>query len=185
MYPYSPRSFLLINNNGTYEDVTEIWNSKLQYLGMVTDFIFSDIDRDNKPDLIIVGEWENIKVFRNTGISFTEISSEYDFSKLSGWWYSIANGDFNNDGQLDYLIGNIGENIKFKASEKEPFHIFTNDFDNSGDQDIVLSYYYNGELVPSRGRECSSGDMPFITENAKRIKNLQNPLWRTFMVQIN
>ena len=170
VYPYSPRSFLLINNNGTYEDVTESWNSKLKYLGMVTDFIFSDIDRDNKPDLIIVGEWENIKVFRNTGNSFAEASSEYDFSKLSGWWYSIASGDFNNDGQLDYLVGNIGENIKFKASEKEPFHIFTNDFDNSGDQDIVLSYYYNGELVPSRGRECSSGDMPFITEKCKTYK---------------
>ena len=96
VYPYSPRSFLLINNNGTYEDVTESWNSKLKHLGMVTDFVFSDIDRDSKPDLIIVGEWENIKVFSNTGKSFTEISSEYDFSKLSGWWYSIASGDFNN-----------------------------------------------------------------------------------------
>ena len=170
LYPYSPRSFLLINNNGVYEDLTENWNPKLTHLGMVTDFLFCDIDSDSKKDLIIVGEWENIKVFLNTGSAFIEASDQYDFSELSGWWYSIASGDFNNDNKLDFLVGNIGENIKFKASNKEPFHIFTNDFDNSGDQDIVLSYYYNGELVPSRGRECSSGDMPFITEKCKTYK---------------
>jgi len=170
LYPYSPKSFLLINQNGVYVDQTEKWNPKLTQLGMVTDFVFSDINDDNNKDLIIVGEWETIKVFINQGDSYLDASSNYNFSKLSGWWYSIESGDFNNDNKPDYVVGNIGENIKFKASEKEPFHIFTNDFDNSGDQDIVLSYYYNGELVPSRGRECSSGDMPFITSKCKSYK---------------
>ena len=72
---------------------------------------------------------------------------------------------------MDYLLGNIGKNIKYKASEEKPFHIYTNDFDKTGDQDIVLSYYYKGQKVPARGRECSSGEMPFVTSKCKTYQD--------------
>jgi len=171
-YPYSPKSYILINENGKYIDKSNDWlGEDLSFIGMVTDFVFTDLNNDQLSDLVIVGEWMSVKAILNKGNSFTDVSSEYGFDKLKGWWYSIEQADFNNDGKIDFLLGNIGKNIKFKASMKKPFHIYTNDFDETGDQDIVLSYYYKGEQVPSRGRECSSGEMPFITSQCKTYQD--------------
>ncbi len=171
-YPYSPKSYILINENGKYIDKSNDWLGEgLSSIGMVTDFVFTDLNNDQLSDLVIVGEWMSVKALLNKGNSFTDVSSEYGFDKLKGWWYSIEQADFNNDGKMDFLLGNIGENIKYKASIKKPFHIYTNDFDETGDQDIVLSYYYKGEKVPARGRECSSGEMPFITSQCKTYQD--------------
>jgi len=171
-YPYSPKSYILINENGKYIDKSNDWLGEgLSSIGMVTDFVFTDLNNDQLSDLVIVGEWMSVKALLNKGNSFTDVSSEYGFDKLKGWWYSIAQADFNNDGKIDFLLGNIGENIKFKATEENPFHIYTNDFDKSGDQDIVLSYIYKGKKVPSRGRECSSAEMPFITSQCKTYQD--------------
>ena len=171
-YPYSPKSYILINENGKYIDKSNDWlGEDLSFIGMVTDFVFTDLNNDQLSDLVIVGEWMSVTALLNKGNSFTDVSSEYGFDKLKGWWYSIEQADFNNDGKIDFLLGNIGKNIKFKASMKKPFHIYTNDFDETGDQDIVLSYYYKGEQVPSRGRECSSGEMPFITSQCKTYQD--------------
>ena len=171
-YPYSPKSYILINDNGKFVDKTSSWFSEndLSKIGMVTDFLFTNLNEDNYQDLIIVGEWMPILSFTNTGNKFISTQNN-NFNKLKGWWYSIEQGDFNKDGVADYLFGNIGKNIKFKATNDKPFHIYTNDFDNTGDQDIVLSYYYNGKKVPSRGRECSSGEIATVTETCKTYKD--------------
>lgn len=172
-YPYSPKSYLLINDNGKYTDQTKSWfsNTDIAKLGMITDFVFTDLNNDQRYDLVLVGEWMPILCFLNTGQNFVNESSAYGFDKLKGWWYSVEQGDFNEDGRPDFLFGNIGRNVKFKASNKKPFHIYTNDFDNTGDEDIVLSYYYNGKKVPSRGRECSSGEIPLVTKKCKTYKD--------------
>ncbi|MFK7810678.1 MAG: hypothetical protein AB8F74_22915, partial [Saprospiraceae bacterium] len=80
------------------------------------------------------------------------------------WWWSIAEGDFDKDGDMDYLIGNLGKNTKFKASEEKPFMIYGNDFDENGTNDVVLANHSGEDVVPVRGRECSSQQMPFIAE---------------------
>ena len=81
---------------------------------------------------------------------------------LTGWWWSIKGGDFDNDGDTDYIAGNLGLNYKYKANENETFDIYVNDFDNNQKNDIVLSYYNDGEKFPVRGRECSSQQIPGI-----------------------
>jgi hypothetical protein len=96
------------------------------------------------------------------GKSFENVSSRYDLEDTRGWWFSIAEADFDKDGDMDYLVGNLGENYKYKASETETFDIYFNDFDNNRTKDIVLSYYNEGEQYPLRGRECSSQQMPAI-----------------------
>ena len=130
---------------------------------MVTDATFSDFDSDGDEDLIVVGEWMSITIFKNTNgkLQKEKIAS---LEKTKGLWFSIAADDIDNDGDIDYFAGNLGLNAKFKANNKKEFHIFCDDFDNSGTYDIVLSNKYNGVLVPARGKECSTQQMPFVSE---------------------
>jgi len=162
-YPFAPESYTLINENGKFYDRTNSLAPELSRIGMVTDATFSDFDSDGDEDLIVVGEWMSITIFKNTNgkLQKEKIAS---LEKTKGLWFSIAADDIDNDGDIDYFAGNLGLNAKFKANNKKEFHIFCDDFDNSGTYDIVLSNKYNGVLVPARGKECSTQQMPFVSE---------------------
>ena len=163
-YPLPASSYLLQNENGIYKDVSSTFCEEFEAFGMVTDAIWIDVNDDGKDDLITVGEWEQINLFINESKVFINASEEYGLSNLKGWWYSIGAGDFDGDGDIDLVAGNLGLNTKFSATEEKPFHVYANDFDGSGSLDIVLSNDYNGKLVPVRGKECSSEQMPFIKD---------------------
>lgn len=162
-YPFPATSFLLINNNGKFENVTLSLAPEINEIGMVTDASFSDYDNDGDKDLIIIGEWMNITILNNEGGVFTKQAIP-SIENTLGMWFTIEADDIDNDGDVDYLIGNLGLNSKFKANEKKEFHVFCDDFDNNGSYDVVLSNKYNGVLVPSRGKECSSQQMPFVSQ---------------------
>lgn len=159
-YPKSPQSYLLINEGGKYKDKTSIFNSSLQRSGMITDAAFVDVDQDDKLDLITVGEWAPITVWKNDG---KQLIAE-PIEDTEGWWFSISADDLDSDGDMDLIAGNIGLNHKFKAEIDKPFHIYFDDFDNTGSQDIVLAFHSDDKMFPVRGRDCSSEQMPFITE---------------------
>lgn len=161
-YPYPTRSMLLQNEGGSFKDVTQNWAASLENIGMVSDACFSDIDNDQDLDLLMVGEWMGLVILENEGNAFS--SRNMSGITGSGWWYSISEADFNNDGYPDYVLGNLGLNNKFEAKKDRNFHVFCSDFDNSGNLDIVLSKEKSGKLLPVRGRECSSQQMPFIKE---------------------
>ena len=161
-YPYADTSYILENNKGIFKDITENKAPKLSNIGMVTDAIWTDYDNDSQTDLIVVGEWMEITFFKNVNGQFT--LQENVIPNSSGWWNSIKGADFDNDGDIDYIVGNLGLNYKYKASVNEPFEVFSTDFDDNGTNDIVLGYYNNENLFPLRGRECSSNQMPFIKE---------------------
>tara|TARA_A100000171_G_C2138103_1_gene152083 strand:- start:274 stop:3624 length:3351 start_codon:yes stop_codon:yes gene_type:complete len=163
-YPVAPQSYLLENKKGIFEDKTTQLAPKLQYAGMVTSSVWSDIDQDGKKDILVVGEWMGIKAFVNSEDGFVDKSESFGLTNTTGWWYSIAKGDFDNDGDEDFIVGNVGSNNKFHPSEKKPLHIFSNDFDANGTLDIVLSKLYQGNLTPVRGKECSTQQMPFLEE---------------------
>lgn len=162
-YPFAPQSYILINTNGTFSDKTNVVAPLLSTIGMVTDAIFSDYDADGDEDLIIVGEWMPITIFENVNGKL-EYKEHESIKNTEGLWFSIAGNDIDNDGDIDYFLGNLGKNTKYKASAAKPFHVFCDDFDNSGTYDIVLTSNYKGTLVPARGRECSSQQMPFIKD---------------------
>ena len=172
-YPRYAASTLLRNNQGVLEDVTDQVIPDLKNFGMINDVLITDFDTDGLDDIITVGEWTNIGFFKNMGGQFKMVS-DLGFSNENGWWFSINETDVNNDGLKDYLVGNVGLNIKFKANKKKPFKIFANDFDDNGTPDIVLSKKYNGEFVPVRGRECSSQQMPFIKDKFKTYNEFAN-----------
>lgn len=169
-YPYSPESYILINNNGRFENQTETIAPELKSIGMVTDADFSDFDGDGDDDLIVVGEWMPITIFESLNGKFS-LNTSTSLNDTEGSWFSIESHDIDNDGDLDYFVGNLGKNTKFKASSDKPFEVFCDDFDSSGTYDIVLTSNYQNELVPSRGRECSSQQMPFILDKFPTYKD--------------
>lgn len=163
-YPFAERSFLLQNDGGKFTDVTEENAPELVNIGMVNDALWSDFNGDGLKDLIVVGEWMPLQFFENKGGRLTNASAEMGLKHTEGWWFSIAEGDFNKDGRMDYAFGNLGLNSKFKASEYKPFEVFADDFDGTGTTDIVLATNYGGNRFPVRGRECTSEQMPFVAE---------------------
>ena len=138
--------------------------------GLVTDAIWTDFNNDSISDLIVVGEWMAPTFYENKDGKLNNVSEAAGTADIKGWWYSIEAADIDNDGDLDLICGNLGKNSKFKASYKKPFNVFSTDFDQNGTCDIVLSKEYNGKLVPTRGRQCSSEQMPFIKEKFPTYK---------------
>ena len=158
-YPNPASSMLLINDNGQLSNKTESLSPQLLNLGMVTDAIWSDYDNDSDLDLIVVGEWMPITIFENNNGSLSKLEME-DFKSSYGWWFSIEQGDFDNDGDMDYIAGNLGLNYKYKTNSDKPFDVYYNDFDANGNADIVLGYYNKEKHYPLRGFSCSSEQIP-------------------------
>ncbi len=171
-YPMAASSYILENtskeNKVNFENVTEKVAPTLTNLGMATSAIITDFNNDSWQDIIIVGEWMSIKIFKNNKGVFKEVSEQMGLSKnTTGWWWSIAQGDFDKDGDIDYILGNNGLNYKYKASEDETFDIYVKDFDKNQKEDIVLSYYNKGKQYPVRGKQCSTEQIPGIKNKFK------------------
>jgi hypothetical protein len=166
-YTFPADSYLLLNENGTFKKATPERAPALQKIGMVTDAVFSDINKDGQDDLMIVGEWMDIKILINYDGSFIDKSSEFGLENTRGIWWSITAADLDGDGDDDYVLGNLGKNNKFKASKEHPFKVYANDFDDNGTNDVVLAKFYKDDYVPLRGRECTSQQMPYIGEKFK------------------
>ena len=169
-YPFPPQSIILINENGKFADKTKQIAPDLTHIGMITDASFSDFDQDGDEDLIVVGEWMPITIFENKKGKLIQKKLP-SLDKTTGLWFSLAAKDLDNDGDLDFLVGNLGLNSKYKSNSKKTFQIYCDDFDQSGTYDIVLTSNYHGALVPARGKECSSQQMPFI---AKKFPTYQS-----------
>ncbi|WP_161992002.1 FG-GAP-like repeat-containing protein [Flagellimonas algicola] len=170
-YPKSGRSYLLENKNGRYKDVTHDIAPEMISPGMVTDAVWSDYNNDGWMDLVLVGEWMPITIFENRGDDFVKIDDDPVLNNSSGWWFNITEADINRDGTVDYIVGNLGENYKYKTTAKDPFRLYSKDFDDNGSLDIVLSYVENDTLYPLRGRSCSSQQIPAIKEKFKDYRS--------------
>ena len=163
-YPFPVDSYLLRNDNGRFTDVTDQLAPQLRKLGMVTDAVWTDFDKDGLVDLFVVGEWMPVTCFKNEGEKFTNVTDQLGLDGKTGWWSSIIAADIDNDGDQDFIAGNIGSNNKFSPTEEKPLYVYCNDFDDNGTMDIVLSKKYKGNKVPVRGKECSSQQMPFVSQ---------------------
>jgi enediyne biosynthesis protein E4 len=164
-YPLPPRSYLLRNDSrqavrnksdtgskseARFTDVTKELCPQLSDIGMVTAALWTDYDNDGWTDLIIAGEFMPITFLKNTSGKFRNPKSE--IANSSGWWNSITAGDFDNDGDIDYVAGNLGLNSRHRASVKEPLCIYAKDYDKNGLIDPVMCYYVNGinYIYPTR-----------------------------------
>jgi hypothetical protein len=156
-YPLAPESYLLENTSNIkniktalFKDITP---AELKNIGMVTAALWTDYDNDSWMDLMLVGEFMPITIFKNNkGKLFTKINVP-ELLNTNGWWNSLTGGDFDNDGDIDYVLGNLGLNSKLKASVNQPVMVCAKDFDDNGTMDALLTAY-NGNreyLIHPRG----------------------------------
>ncbi len=163
-YGYDASSSLYVNEGGKLFLAKE-QNELFHEIGMVTDAVWTDYDQDQDLDLMIVGEWMPLTIYKNDNGKLSKYDGDEAWKNTSGWWNDVEIADIDGDGDDDYIAGNLGLNLKFKASKDEPFKLFTKDFDGNGTHDVYLGYYdQDGTLYPVRGRQCSSEQMPFIKE---------------------
>lgn len=143
-YPQAANSFILENRGGLFIDVTAQVCKSLVKPGMITDALWTDFDNDGKIDLITTGEWMPVNIYRNVGDNFEKVE-QTGIADRTGWWNSLASGDFDNDGDIDYIAGNLGLNSSFKASPSEPMTILAKDLNRDGKIDPMIFCFMKGE----------------------------------------
>jgi hypothetical protein len=166
-YPLAPRSALLANRGGKFEDVTDAIAPGLRAVGMVTSALWTDVDDDGWPDLLLTLEWGHVKYFHNNqGQGFEDWTERAGFASAgTGWWTSIAAADFNGDGRPDYVVGNVGLNTQYHADPEHPALLFYGDFKGDGDQPQIVEAYYEGDrLYPWRSKVDLSASIPAISK---------------------
>ena len=159
-YAVPASSALWINQGGRFVDNTLAAAPFLKKFGMVTDAVADDVDGDGDQDLMVVGEWMAPTLLSNDGKG--KLTATTIDAVGAGLWWTIEKGDFDQDGDRDFILGNLGWNNKFSGSKETKLEIYSADFDKSGDYDVVLANLKQGQELPVRGRECTSEEMPFI-----------------------
>jgi len=163
-YGINPPSTLLKNDGrggGHFTDETARVAPELARVGMVTDALWVDVDHDGRLDLVVVGEWMPITVFRNTGTKLERLPVR-GLEHTSGWWNRIITADFNGDGRPDFVVGNLGLNSRLHASTTEPARMYVKDFDRSGFPEQMLTLYENGKSVPLALRDELTNALPYL-----------------------
>jgi hypothetical protein len=141
-YGETPRSYLLQNDGkGHFTDVTPQYAPDLATIGMVKNTALTDLDKDGDQDLLVAVEWDGVFAFMNEGKSF----KKQILTDRKGWWQFITPCDFDNDGDLDLLLGNLGQNTRLKASPEQPVRMYYNDYDGNGQKEQILTYYLQGK----------------------------------------
>ncbi len=169
-YPYAPKSALLANRGGRFEDVTDAIAPALRKVGLVSSAVWSDVDGDGWPDLLVALEWGPVKCFHNeAGQSLVDWTQKLGFySAGAGWWNSIATADFNGDGRPDFAVGNLGLNTPYRADASHPALLFSGDFTGDGGLQLVEAYYEGEKLYPWRTRKDLGAAVPSILKRYPR-----------------
>ena len=179
-YPWNyprPTSCILLRNdskngNAKFTDVTQLLAPALAGIGMVCDAVWSDYDKDGWMDLLIVGEWMPLKFLKNDHGKFIDVTPGSGISDKSGWWSSVTKGDFDNDGDDDFIVGNLGENSFYKASDKYPVAVYATDFYTKGTMQCIMTLYLKdtagGTLkeFTAHGRDDVVDQLPFIKKRS-------------------
>ena len=149
-FPYSDKSYLLRNdsNNGQvrFTDVTATVCPELQEPGMVSDALWTDFNNDHLPDLLLACEWMPLKIFENQAGKLKEITATSGLENYLGWWNSLAAADFDQDGDIDYVAGNFGENLYYQCTSEQPIRVYGKDWDKNGMIDPLISCYWQDSL---------------------------------------
>ena len=164
IYGINPKHYLLENDgHGKFRDVTEAKAYKFRDMGMVTDAVWQDLDNDGLKDLVVVGQWMAPVIYHNSGHGLSPVATSLD--TLSGWWNAVSVADLNNDGKMDMVFGNRGDNTYLKASRSAPIKMFVNDFDNNGSIEQIITRYTEGKDKPIALKRELTAQIPHLLKN--------------------
>ena len=173
-YPLSDKPSFLENKNRKYVNTIDTKFDNISNLKMINEVIATDFDNDGDKDIIAVGEWMPITFYENKDNKFY-LKTIDGISDMNGWFQTITASDLDKDGNMDYVIGNWGKNNKFHPTKDKPLHIYADYFDANSSFDIALSKVSKtGDLLPVRGKECSSQQTPFLNQKVKTFKEFAN-----------
>jgi hypothetical protein len=160
-YGYSPKSYLLVNNGkGQFADRTQAIAPDLREAGMLTEAIWADIDKDGDQDLTVVGDWMPIKMFENQKGKFTLI--ENGLEELTGFWSGLTAGDFDQDGDMDFVVGNLGTNTKLRKQVDGKLRMLIKDVDKNETEEHIIGYNRGDDWYPINSKDEIGKQIPSI-----------------------
>ena len=174
-YGLRPRSYLLRNDNGVWNDIAP---PGLANIGMVTDAVWTDVDADGYQDLVVVGDWMVITIFKNEVGNF---QNAITVPGSSGWWNKIKAADLDGDGDLDFIVGNWGLNTKFKATPEKPLTLLVNDFDQNGKSECIINWYppQDSAAYPFATKPELTAQLPGLKKQILRYADYGNKTYET------
>ncbi len=173
-YGMPVNGYILENDgSGAFKDITAMAAPELIEVGMITDGIWTDWDMDGDADLIVIGDWMPVTVFKNEDGRLINMSDDVELNQSNGWWNSITPGDLDGDGDPDYILGNHGLNSRFKASQQKPVTMTVNDFDQNGTTEQIISVYNGDESYPLVLKHDLVMQMPGLKKKYLKYENYQ------------
>ncbi len=174
-YGLPPRSYLLVNDHGIWKDIAP---PSLASVGMVTDASWTDIDGDGDKDLVVVGDWMAVTIFKNENGTFENPTT---IPNSNGWWNRIEAADLDGDGDQDFVLGNWGLNTKLKASPGRPLTMFVNDFDNNGKSEFIINWYppLDSIAYPFSTKAELTAQLPGLKKQILRYEDYANKTYES------
>ncbi|MCK0191049.1 VCBS repeat-containing protein [Arenibacter sp. F20364] len=175
--------FLENKGDGTFIDATERLAYDTKQAGMVTDAIWEDMDGDKKKDLITVADWGRPVIYKNSGKRMSKMNTALD--SLTGWWNTLSAEDLDNDGDMDLILGNQGNNVPYSCSRENPMKLWVNDFDNNGTIEQITTRNFEGKDYPiHQKKELTTQMVALKKQNLKSSEYAKKTIGELFSGEI-